>query len=1102
MDHTTYIQNLFYSFLQKTDNISGNMMFIKHYNTLNYSYDYISSIVGEVYRDGLMYHKFGNNSIKEPYEPFLSNIKRYYNKYFASTMSVSDFVDKCGVYSLHKEIFITYIEKGFARRSEPIVVSEGFYESGKFISSILGCYNFITKKVNVLLILDSFEYCSISTCSIMKLLVENSEICNIKLMVVYNEAHQSPTYVEKQFEEIVSYADEKGMILEWESEVKMNELSNRYFMPYARFFKEYLIKINNLVNTLALDDAECYITSIHNRIVEDKMTVDKRDRFTFYYYAAYCYVLKKDFNSALFMGQRLISLYDKETDLLEDYKFNYINCYTQMLVVQSELTVKYAEKCMKLARKMGDDELFFRAKVLIQCAQFEGWRDVFSIDFSLVQLEEGMIEELRSHHFLNTLAYYLIFGFDNDDMTIKKMADGVLSETYKEAIRLGKALGNNCFLLSAYTKYIIMFSERGYYKSVLGFYEEKYKIISKEKNERRKAHLLMGMGYSSMVGEEYAKANNSLIEAVDILYKLRNPEEIAEALYNMAQNCICAEDYVSAVEYLNVVFKILESLGIQTIQICNVAKLYELHALAYYKLGNEYKCYKLLENVKLNLSHLLDAEENATFELIQLDEEMFLYYLLKAVLEKNGGDYKNAGIHFEKAKGYFEKSQNTAFYAIITFVAEYYGYLMRVDKKTEAFELLDYGRKYCTQKGYLVKARRLLMFAENKNATINVLSADFGNITLDDVVELAHSIGKEAQLIESKKDIRFLSMWQEMLNKDDMDYNDIVDNSMKTLQKNFNLDEILLLNVEHEKIKVVYRDMNGDRPIDYDALLHAFELIRRKFVTNRNSKTFSQYENIASLFNKDQIVTMVGVPVFNDNNVTAIFIGLINRHKNFRHYRMLMDEERLMIMKTAIIQLYNGIERIMNKNNIVEMNRKLNELAVTDMLTGLYNRQGLAKQLEQYSNSHDMISILYADLDNFKYYNDTFGHDVGDVILKEFARVISEVSQNIGYAVRYGGDEFLVVLHNIGKDEARRVAEHIYEEISDGFVPVVRKYLNKEVEVPENRLVSCSIGIAFSEDGSLQHVNEAMKNADSALYYMKKCTKGNYVVWEDIHEEA
>ncbi len=1100
MNHATYIQNLFYSFLQKSDKTSGKVMFIKHYNTLQLNLEDIEKIIGEEYKEGLLYHRFSKNDIKEPYEPFMNGIRYYYQKFFSDSMTVEDFLNNCEVYSLHRDIFSSYMTTGFAKRNEKIIVSETAFETKKFMESIINCYNFVSTKAEILMIFNRFEFAGLSTLKFIRQLIENVSLCNIKFMVVYNEKNQPLAYADEEFDGIIGLADNRGILFEWENEdeVTVNDYHST-FIPNRRYFGEYIRKINNLYYMLAIDDAQYYINLIDKRLVEDKLVVDKADMFRLYEYASLCFMLKGDINTSMLMSEKLLLLYDKNTDLMSDYRYNYICGQIQMSLVQSDLTKKYASKCYGIAEQLQDEKLIFLAEVLHQGSQFCGWRDVFSVDFNMVKIQDGMIEKFRKHRFFNTLAYYLIFGYDNDDETVKKMADGILSETYKEAIRIGKELGNTCFLLSAYTKYIIMFTERGYHKNALKFYDEKFKILSNEHNERRKAHLLLGMGYSSIVGEEYSKASSSFMEAIDILYKLRNPEEIAEALYNMAENSICAEDYVSAVEYMTAVLKILDNLGMETIQICNASKLHGLLALAYYKAGNEYKCYKEVGNLETLISHFINSDGSEQ-DYYRWDEDLFLYYMFTAILEKNSEDYENAGKHFERAMMHFKNCISVAFYAITTFISEYYDYYIKINNSDKAFEILDFGRQYCNENGYFMKAKRLLMIAENKNFTVNYLPTDFGETTIDDLVQLAYNVGKENQLYDSKKDIRFLSMWQEMLNRDDLKYEDIINNSMATLQKNFNLDQILFIEVNKHGTKTIYQDVVVKDEIDYDEIVEFFKMRKTGFIANRNSKNIVEYDKITNLFDRSRLVTIVGIPVYNDNNISNVFIGLVNMHRNFRHNRILMDEERLMIMKTAIIQLTTGIERIKNKQKIVEINQKLNELAITDMLTGLYNRQGLAKLIEQFSNLNNTVAILYADLDNFKYYNDTFGHDVGDVILKEFARVISDMSKNIGYAVRYGGDEFLVVLNNITKEKAKQVAEEIYEAMSDGFVPIVRQHMKKEIEVPRNKYVSCSIGIAFSKDGKGDSIGEALKNADKALYFMKRGTKGNYIFWEDINE--
>ena len=163
MNHATYIQNLFYSFLQKSDKTSGKVMFIKHYNTLQLNLEDIEKIIGEEYKEGLLYHRFSKNDIKEPYEPFMNGIRYYYQKFFSDSMTVEDFLNNCEVYSLHRDIFSSYMTTGFAKRNEKIIVSETAFETKKLMESIINCYNFVSTKAEILMIFNRFEFAGLST---------------------------------------------------------------------------------------------------------------------------------------------------------------------------------------------------------------------------------------------------------------------------------------------------------------------------------------------------------------------------------------------------------------------------------------------------------------------------------------------------------------------------------------------------------------------------------------------------------------------------------------------------------------------------------------------------------------------------------------------------------------------------------------------------------------------------------------------------------------------------------------------------------------------------------------------------------------------------
>ena len=90
----------------------------------------------------------------------------------------------------------------------------------------------------------------------------------------------------------------------------------------------------------------------------------------------------------------------------------------------------------------------------------------------------------------------------------------------------------------------------------------------------------------------------------------------------------------------------------------------------------------------------------------------------------------------------------------------------------------------------------------------------------------------------------------------------------------------------------------------------------------------------------------------------------------------------MVILKFASEQLQSALERLTYMQVIQKMNDQLSDMAVKDQLTGLYNRQGFEKNMEEWSSRKDLYkAVIYIDLDNFKYYNDNFGHELGDYVL-------------------------------------------------------------------------------------------------------------------------
>ncbi len=158
------------------------------------------------------------------------------------------------------------------------------------------------------------------------------------------------------------------------------------------------------------------------------------------------------------------------------------------------------------------------------------------------------------------------------------------------------------------------------------------------------------------------------------------------------------------------------------------------------------------------------------------------------------------------------------------------------------------------------------------------------------------------------------------------------------------------------------------------------------------------------------------------------------------------------------------------------------EMAVTDQLTGLYNRRYLASHL---SGMFDRafwtgrpLSLMILDIDHFKSINDTHGHDIGDKVIQEIAIKIRNSVRGIDLACRYGGEEFLVAMPDTDRSFAGVVAERLRHEIAEHRVTLNSG--RDEVHV------TVSIGISSTEDGPKDDTGQKLiKRADEALYSAK-----------------
>jgi diguanylate cyclase (GGDEF)-like protein len=170
------------------------------------------------------------------------------------------------------------------------------------------------------------------------------------------------------------------------------------------------------------------------------------------------------------------------------------------------------------------------------------------------------------------------------------------------------------------------------------------------------------------------------------------------------------------------------------------------------------------------------------------------------------------------------------------------------------------------------------------------------------------------------------------------------------------------------------------------------------------------------------------------------------------------------------------------------MLKRLEELATLDGLTGLLNKRALTElgtqKLKSATRFKKPLSLMVCDIDHFKKVNDTYGHDIGDLVIKGFGEVLRRVKRDTDIVGRFGGEEFVIACEETDDRGAAQLAERIRTELE------ATTFHSDQGQVK----VTCSVGVApFPAAGETWEA--LFKAADEALYVSKRTGRNRVTVW-------
>ncbi|MCP4701597.1 MAG: diguanylate cyclase [Gammaproteobacteria bacterium] len=225
------------------------------------------------------------------------------------------------------------------------------------------------------------------------------------------------------------------------------------------------------------------------------------------------------------------------------------------------------------------------------------------------------------------------------------------------------------------------------------------------------------------------------------------------------------------------------------------------------------------------------------------------------------------------------------------------------------------------------------------------------------------------------------------------------------------------------------------------------------------------------------------VPIITQNEIIGLFHLIFEQSENGARDELFwrINEEKKMI----IIRM---MEHYALSLGNLRLRETLKKEAIQDPLTGLYNRRHMEKSLEREvtrARRHDTpIGIIMIDIDYFKYFNDTYGHETGDVVLRELGKYLKKSIRGEDIACRYGGEEFILIMPGASLENTGRQAEKFCSGVKEAI----------QVEHKGKILsISVSLGIAsYPDQGS--DIQDVLKAADLALYQAKAAGRDQAVI--------
>lgn len=746
--------------------------------------------------------------------------------------------------------------------------------------------------------------------------------------------------------------------------------------------------------------------------------------------------------------------------------------YTHIFRSDFESVLHFAE----MAAHLGEISMNLRLVAIANFCLFVAY-DRSSIRFGTHNLE-SLLNGLERQDLMKELTYVLRNSFAQ--AYLDPALDFKQSLEYcNKAINIANRNGIRHELAAAHHCRGIVLSNMGRIAEALHAYRLSEEIYDKLDVPIELTHVYNSIGYLYIETEDFPQAHEYFLKVLRNSIKLNDYSEITITLYNLSKLYILTGLYKESLHTLNILQEVMSIRGTLKLPFHNLHHILLSKAIAYASLGEVNFATQMLKR-STNIRSVLAAQTT----------EMFMYNLVQAMIYGISNNKQQATLLLGKLEPQLEILQLDSQLRILFYLngIKIFAHFCMYEQSYHFFKT---GFAFAT-KNQLFNSQNQLINAWKGipyNATSGLTSLDTPLNEFNQIIPLVEQERRVNILWRQVHELRLGSMLHNFSLSVEND-EQLAAETLRLLSSHFNINGGFVYYIDNDQENTtLLKEFNSSRQYS------DFSFARVQQFCN---------ENITSEY---KVFSNVKIGTWEIYRI-AIF-PLMDRDELFGQM-MLFTFDNKTDNKNESSDSINFIAQQLSSQLITMIQRaKLIKISTTDMLTGLYNRMEFNSRLQKTIKQlmpNQNIALGFIDLDNFKYYNDNLGHEVGDKLLIWFSKLLNSRKAPNDVACRWGGDEFLLLMKNCTAMEAEQRMQNILDELKaqNGYKAEIEEFLGHPVtNLPERYYLACSIGVMDSSSLPRPiNENDLLNHADQALYEVKRTGKGRVLNFENMTHEA